>query len=187
MPAPYLELTGDEFLDRLIAPERGPGASSVASLTLAYAAGLVTMVARRSVGSWNDAAGVAAQAQALRRHAAQLVDPSAEVWAEALAALEAPDGDLETKLRRAADLPLEMGEVAADVATLAVLAAERGDGTYRADAITAAVLAEAAARIAENLVDVNLAVGRHDGRRDRARANAVAAGAAAARALASGS
>jgi len=186
MPPPYLELTADEFLDSLIAPEPGPGASSVAALTLAYAAGLVTMAARRSRGSWNAAAGVAAQAHALRRRAAQLVDPSAEAWASALAALSAHEADLEAKLRRSVELPLELGEVAADVASLAALAAERGDGTFRADAATAAVLAEAAARVAEKLVSVNLAVGRLDERRARARSNVAAAVAAAARALESG-
>jgi methenyltetrahydrofolate cyclohydrolase len=186
MPGPYLELTADEFLDHLIAPQRGPGASSVASLTLAYAAGLVTMVARRSRDSWDAAAGVAAQAHALRRRAAQLVDPSAEVWADALAALEAPGDELEAKLRRSAELPLQIGEVAADVASLALLVAERGNGTYRADAATAAVLAEAAARVAENLVAVNLAIGRADERLERARRNGAAAAAAAAKALESG-
>jgi formiminotetrahydrofolate cyclodeaminase len=100
--------------------------------------------------------------------------------------LSAHEGDLEAKLRRSVELPLELGEVAADVASLAALAAERGDGTFRADAATAAVLAEAAARVAEKLVSVNLAVGRLDERRARARSNVAAAVAAAARALESG-
>jgi formiminotetrahydrofolate cyclodeaminase len=186
MPGPYLELTSDELLDRLIAPEPGPGASSVAALTLAYAAGLVTMVARRSRGSWDGAAGAAAQAQSLRRRAAQLVDPSAEVWADALAALASPDGELEAKLLRSAELPLQIGEAAADVAQLALLVAERGDGTYRSDAAVAAVLAEAVARAAEKLVTINLAIGRDDERRDRAGTFAALARAATAKALEAG-
>jgi methenyltetrahydrofolate cyclohydrolase len=186
MPGPYLELTADEFLDRLAGPEAGPGGSAVAALTLAYAAALVTMVARRSQGSWDGAAGAAAQAQALRRRAAQLVDPSTEAWLDALAALRTPGEELEDKLRQSAELPAELAEVAADVARLALHVAERGDGTYRSDAASAAVLAEAAARVAEKLVTVNLAVGRDDELRDRARISADAARAAATKALDSG-
>jgi formiminotetrahydrofolate cyclodeaminase len=186
MPGPYLELTADEFLDRLAAPEPGPGGSAVAALTLAYAAGLVTMVARRSFESWDGAAGAAAQAQALRRRAAQLVDPSAEVWIEALAALEAKSPELEAKLRRSVELPLEIADVGADVARLAALVAERGDGTYRSDAASAAVLAEAAVRVAEKLVAVNLTIGRTDEMLQRARGSAETARAAAAKALDSG-
>jgi formiminotetrahydrofolate cyclodeaminase len=144
------------------------------------------MVARRSRESWKDAAGVAAQAQAFRRRAAQLVDPSAEVWTEALAALEARNDELEAKLLRAADVPVQIGEIAADVAALAQLVAERGEGTYRSDAAAAAVLADAAARIAEKLVAINLVLGRTDERRDRVRVSAANAAAAAARALDAG-
>jgi methenyltetrahydrofolate cyclohydrolase len=186
MPPPFLELTADEFLDSIAAPEPGPGAGAIAALTLAYAAALVTMAARRSRDSWKEAAGAAAQAQALRRRAAQLVDPAAEVWVDALAALEAPDDELEGKLRRSIELPLDMGAVAADIAALASLVAERGDGTYRSDVACAAVLAEAAARTAEKLVSVNLSLPRTDHRRDRARLSLEAAHAAAVRALDAG-
>ena len=173
-------------LEEIPSPEPGPGGSAVAALTLAYAAGLVTMVARRSRASWDGAAGAAAQAQALRRRAAQLVDPSADVWAEALAALESTSPELEGKLRRSAELPLQIAEVGADVARLAALVAERGDGTYRSDAASAAVLAEAAVRVAEKLVAVNLTTGRTDELRERAWASAETARAAAAKALDSG-
>jgi formiminotetrahydrofolate cyclodeaminase len=186
MPPPFLELTVDDFLDSIAASEPGPGAGAIATLTLAHAAALVKMAALRSRDSWKEAAGVAAQAQALRRRATQLVDPAAEVWADALAALKAPDGDLEAKLRRSIEVPLEIGTVAADVASLASLVAVRGDGTYRSDVACAALLAEAAARVAEKLVSVNLSLSRTDERRDRARASLDAAHAAAVRALDAG-
>jgi formiminotetrahydrofolate cyclodeaminase len=186
MPPPFLELTVDDFLDSIAAPERGPGGGAIAALTLAYAAALVKMAAQRSRDSWKDAAGAAAQAQALRRRAAQLVDPAAEVWADALEALKAPDGDLEAKLRRSIEVPLEIGAVAADVASLASLVAQRGDGTYRSDVACAAVLAEAAARAAEKLVNVNLSLSRIDERRDLAHVSLETAHAAAMRALEAG-
>ena len=67
--------------------------------------------------------------------------------------------------------------------SLAALAAELGDGTYRADAAAAAVLAAASAQAAAHLVAVNLTVKEGDRRLVRARASAEQAAAAAARAL----
>jgi formiminotetrahydrofolate cyclodeaminase len=186
MPPPFLELTADEFLDSIAAAEPGPGGGAVAALTLAHAAALVKMAAQRSRDSWKEAPGAAAQAQALRRRAAQLVDPAAEVWVDALEALKVPADDLEAKLRRSIEIPLEIGALAADVAALASLVARRGDGTYRSDVACAAVLAEAAARAAEKLVNVNLSLSRVDERRDRAQSSFQAARAAATRALESG-
>ena len=74
---------------------------------------------------------------------------------------------------------------AAEVAELAADLAARGNPTLRGDAATAALLAEAAARAAANLVAINLAEGMEDERLDRAHGLALAAGAAAKRALAS--
>jgi methenyltetrahydrofolate cyclohydrolase len=127
MPPPFLELTADEFLDSIAAAEPGPGGGAVAALTLAHAAALVKMAAQRSRDSWKEAPGAAAQAQALRRRAAQLVDPAAEVWVDALEALKVPADDLEAKLRRSIEIPLEIGALAADVAALASLVARRVD------------------------------------------------------------
>ena len=69
---------------------------------------------------------------------------------------EGRDGDLEDKLARAAEVPLWIAEAGADVAMLAALTAEMGEGTYRGDATAAAVLAHAGARAAANLVSLNL-------------------------------
>ena len=80
-------------------------------------------------------------------------------------------------------MPLEIAETAADTASLAALAAELGDGTYRSDAAAAAVLAAAGARAAAHLVAVNLTVQEGDVRLVRARASEQVAADAAARAL----
>jgi len=69
-----------------------------------------------------------------------------------------------------------------DVASLAAVVAERGDQALRADAVSAAVLAEGAARAAATLVEVNLGTTSSDGRVARARDLAGAAGASAQRA-----
>ena len=148
------------------------------------------MVARQSAGSWEDSAGVAAQALALQAKAAPLALADAEVWEQALQALEVAradetpsNGELEAKLDLSCVVPLEIAEAAADTASLAALAAELGDGTYRPDAAAAAVLAAAGARAAAHLVSVNLTVSDGDARLVRARESEQVAADAAARAL----
>jgi formiminotetrahydrofolate cyclodeaminase len=151
------------------------------------------MVARCSRDSWDDAAGVAAQAQAIRDRAVALAQTDGTAWEQALAALRdaraTAEGDarrdfkLEQKLERAAAAPLEIAELGADVAALAALAGERGDGTYRADASAAAAIAAGAARAAAHLVQVNLGVRAGDARLARARASEQAADDAVARLL----
>ena len=149
------------------------------------------MVARSSRDSWKDSGGVAAQATALLERIVPLVGTDAAAWEEALAALRGPgagDADerndtLERKLDLAAAVPIEIAEAAADAASLAALAAEFGEGTYRADAAVAAVLAAAGARAASHLVAINLGVREGDERLARVRRSEDAAAEAAARAL----
>jgi formiminotetrahydrofolate cyclodeaminase len=154
-------------------------------LTVAFAAGLVAMVAR-STDAWEDAQGVSAQALAVRDRAAALAASDAEAWEDALAALRradrgaGPGGDrgsfeLEQKLDLAAAIPLEIAELGAASAELAALAAERGNPAHRADAAAAAALAAGAARAAAHLVEVNLVVREGEDRLLRARRSEQAA------------
>jgi methenyltetrahydrofolate cyclohydrolase len=190
----YLDLRIDDFLDRLAEGGRAPGGGSAAALAVAFAAGLVAMVARCSRGSWDDATGVAAQSLAIRERAAQLARTDADAWQEASAALreagtnddaEGRDRVLEEKLGRAAAVPLEIAELGADAAALAALVGEYCEGAYRADAAAAAALASGGASAAAHLVQVNLTVQEGDERLKRARASEQAAAESAKRTLAS--
>jgi methenyltetrahydrofolate cyclohydrolase len=184
--ATYLGLSLDEFLSQLAAERRAPGGGSAAALTVALAGGLVAMVARSSRSSWADAGGVAAQAQALVERVLPLVQADALAWEQAAAALGetgAGDSALERKLEAAAAIPIRIAEAASDAASLAEVAAERGNGAYRADAVAAAVLAAAGAQAAAHLVAVNLAVREGDEGLARVRASEEAARDAARRAL----
>ena len=147
----------------------GPAGGSAAALAATMAAGLVRLVARVS-DDWADAPGVAAQASALGDRALALADDDHRVYALAMAQLSSPERDtaLGAALRRAAEVPLQIAETAADVAILASLAAEEGSETVRADAWAAAALAEAATVSAARLVHVNLATRREDPLRARA-------------------
>lgn len=176
----YLELSLDELLRSLAAGGRAPGGGSAAALAVALAASVAAMVARSSQSAWDEAAGVAAQALALRERAAALAEADAEAWEDALAALESAgeggdprrDFALAQRLSRAAEVPLEIAVLAADTAALAAAAADRGDGAYRADAAAAAALAAGAASAAAHLVQINLAVRQDDQRLARAQAAA---------------
>src|SRR4051812_50037237 len=93
------------------------------------------MAARLSPGSWTDAAGVAAQAEALRERALQLVDEDAEAYRLALEARAAADekarpGQRDWALGQitaaAAEPPLALVRLAADLAELCAAAGGRG-------------------------------------------------------------
>jgi formiminotetrahydrofolate cyclodeaminase len=142
------------------------------------------MAARRSVPTWADAPGMAAQAVELRDRLPPLAAEAAETWAAALTALASPDRPgLADRLDAAAATPLLIAETSADVAALGAAVADRCDETFRGDAVAATLLAAAAARAAAHLVEVNLTVGAADPRRRRAEAIARRAGEAASRVL----
>lgn len=171
--------------DVLAQPGPGPAGGSAAALATTMAAGLVRLVARVSA-DWEDAPGIAAQAAALGDRSLVLADDDHRAYAEALAQLEARDHDatLGKALRRAAQVPLEIAETAADVVALAALAAREGAEVVRADACAAATLAEAASAAAARLVHVNLSTRPDDELATRADLAARAAASAREQALA---
>jgi methenyltetrahydrofolate cyclohydrolase len=158
------------------------------------AAALLSMAARFSREHWDGAGGAVAQAEALRVRAAPLAREDAEAYEAVLQAMRTPK-DIEPEVRdtligetlsRAAEVPLRIAETAADVADLGAEVAENGNPNLRGDAAAAALLAEAATRVAANLVEINLATTEADERISRARRLATAAGAAAERAVSAG-
>jgi formiminotetrahydrofolate cyclodeaminase len=186
----YLDLPLRQFLDRMAAEEPTPAGGSAAAIAVAMASALIAKVAKVST-DWPDARAVVAQAERLSRRIAPLAQSDAEAYEEALAALHLPD-ELEPEVRsmalgqvlsRAAEIPLVIAEAGADVACLAAEVADRGAPDRRGDAIAAALIAEAAARAAANLVAVNLTVTPDDERLLRAEAVSNVASAAARDAL----
>jgi formiminotetrahydrofolate cyclodeaminase len=184
----------EDFLDSIAAETPAPGGGSVAAVVVEMAASLAAMAARFARQHWDGAGGALAQAEALRARAAPLAQEDAEAYEAVLTAMRMPR-DLEAEVRntligdtlsRAADAPLRIAETAADVAELGATLAEEGNPNLRGDAAAAAILSEAAARAAANLVEINLATTETDERIGRARELAHAARVAAERALAVG-
>ena len=185
-----LDLPVRELLERVTGETPTPGGGSIAALVAALAAGLAETVARAS-GEWAEARGLVVQAKALRERVEPLAQLDAEAYEEALVALRLPEtlepevrsDTIERTLSHAANVPLAIALIAADVADAAAAVAECGDASTCADASVAAVLAEGAAKSAAHLVAVNLTTSETDVRVVRARRAAQAAGDAAKRAL----
>jgi formiminotetrahydrofolate cyclodeaminase len=185
-----LDMRIEAFLEHLATEDPAPAAGSVAALAVAMAAGLSAKAARASP-DWPEAQSAVAQAERLRKRTAPLAQSDAEAYEEALAVLHLPD-QLEAEVRdmaigqvlaRAAEIPLVIAEAGADVASLAALIADRGAAARRAEAVVAALLAEAATRSAAHLVAVNLIVTPEDERVVKARAASEIASAACRNAL----
>ena len=188
------DFTGDSlaiFLDRIASEQAAPGGGAAAATAVAMAAGLVGMSARLSHDKLDDSAALAARADALRARAAPLAQADARAYGRVLEAYQMPKNEdprarreeIAKALSAAADIPLEVAEIAAEVASLGVGLAENGNANLKGDSIAATLLAEAGARSAAVLVAINLR-DNQDHRRERAEKLATSASAAARRAVA---
>ena len=148
------------FLDELASSAPTPGGGSASAYTGAMAAGLVSMVARLTVGKkkykdveermWE----IIEQAESLRAELTAAVDEDAQAFDAVMAAFKLPRGTDEEKdaraqtiqsaTQRAAEVPLATGKKAVEVMQLAVEAAELGNTNTITDAGTASAFARAA-------------------------------------------
>jgi formiminotetrahydrofolate cyclodeaminase len=186
----YLDLSVDELLIELASPSPAPGSGFAAAVAVAMGAATITMAARLSP-DWPEGRGAAAQAETLRKRVMELANRNAEAYASALAALKGKEEKYRTRdetmgdaLKRAADVPLEIGDAATAVAALAAEVAERGNPRFCADCAAAASLAVAAARASATLVEVNLGTTSEDERVRQAREQIADASASLEQALA---
>ncbi len=165
----FRHLSLDEFLSRVSVPEPAPAGGSVAAMTAALAASLCVKAARLSARTMNDSAELATRAGGLRDRAASLCEDDAIVYGEVVAAQRSGESSaLSSALSSAANVPLEVATVAAEIAEIAARLAAGGNESLIGDAVTAALLAVAAARSAATLVSINLASWPKDPRHDRA-------------------
>jgi formiminotetrahydrofolate cyclodeaminase len=172
-----------DFLDLVAARVPAPGGGGAAAVTGALAAALTAMAARFSSSQLPAAAGIAEQADRLRGRAAGLADLDATAYRAVLDAYALPRdggaGDRRQRIREAlhgaATVPLEIAEIAARVSGLAAEVAAGGNPNLRGDTVAAAHLAEASARSAAALVDINVSLGGLPAVLSRRAAAAVAA------------
>jgi glutamate formiminotransferase/formiminotetrahydrofolate cyclodeaminase len=169
----YKEWSIQAYLDKLAGADPEPGGGSVAALTGALGAGLVTMVTALTLGKDKYAAvqgdmnDIKAAAEKLRADLSTFITADAEAYAAVAAAMKMPrDTDPQKKERSkvlqaaligAATVPLKVAEAAVEVARLSLPAAEKGNPNAVSDAGVAVVLADAAAQSAALNVKINLA------------------------------
>jgi formiminotetrahydrofolate cyclodeaminase len=171
-PPDYLELPVGRFLDLVAAGESAPGGGSAVAVSVALAAGLSSMAALLSTKQLTDAAGLAQRAEDLRERVAPLARADATAYSRVLAAQrarEAPahDGQVRAALSEAADVPLAVAEVGAEVARIAARLASDGNPNLKGDALCAVLLADAGVRAAVRLVEINLTGEQSEDRRLR--------------------
>ena len=160
-PDPYLAGTLDAFLEQLAARTPAPGGGAAAAMTCAMAAGLVEMAT-----SFTSAKGlerVHERATALRHRVARLAYADGEAYGVVLEALHLPPSPdrqrrLDEAVAGAIACPMEMLRIASEVATLAADIAETGHRNLEGDALAGALLAEAAARSAATLTQLNVSM-----------------------------
>ena len=156
------------LLDAVGARTTAPGGGAVAGVVAALAGALTGMCARFSDGDQADLAG---RADELRARAASAAQSDLAVYAAYVRARRTGrDGEVAAALDETIRVPLEMAEVATELAELAGGLARSGNPNLRGDATAAVLMGSAAARVGAILVYENLAGTSSDPRLARAAA-----------------
>jgi len=160
------------FLDALASASPAPGGGSVAALSGALGAALVSMVCNLTLGKkrYNDVqeeiAGLLQQSERLRGKLTELLEADVQAYTQVSRAMQMlRDTDqqkaaraqaLEAALKAATDVPLQIAEACVDVMDLCRPAAEMGNVNAVSDAGVAVLMAEAGLRSAALNVLINL-------------------------------
>jgi formiminotetrahydrofolate cyclodeaminase len=191
------------LLEALASEAPAPAGGALAAIAAAGAAAMVEMAAsltlrhERYRAAWPKMEATRERAAALRRTLVEQVPADAAAYGAVLEALRLPQADETDRQVRAAALdrallaaavpPGRIVAAAAEVADLAAAVAERGNVNVVGDAMTAAVVGEAAGRAGAMLVEMDAGASRDPGSGAAlvaARAASVRAAAARTRALA---
>jgi formiminotetrahydrofolate cyclodeaminase len=183
-----------EFLRELAAPSPAPGAGGALATSVATAAALVQMTSRISAErggadlSDERLRRVAARAEELGAESAALGDADAAAYRAVIDAMHMDKNDptrgqaVSDALSAAAEPPLQICELALEVAELAAQVVAGGRDSVRGDAIAGVLLAEAGCCGAARLVEIDVespsdpraaAAGEHAARAAIARSQAL--------------
>lgn len=160
------------FLDELASNAPAPGGGSVAAISGALGAALVSMVCNLTLGKksyeevQDDIDELLSQSEALRQKLTGLLEEDVKAYTGYSIAAKMPRGTDEEKAERskamqaalkvATDVPLSIAEAAVEVMDLCMPAAEKGNKWAVSDAGVAVLMAEAALRSAALNVLINL-------------------------------
>ncbi len=167
-----IDETVTEFLDALASSAPAPGGGSVAALSGAMGAALVSMVCNLTLGKkryadvQDDIQALIEQSEALRQELTDLLQADVEAFTGVSLAYKMPRGTPEEKASRTAAIqealkkatmpPIKVAEACVKVLDLCTPAAEKGSRNAVSDAGVAALMAEAGLRSAALNVLINL-------------------------------
>ncbi|TME67167.1 MAG: cyclodeaminase/cyclohydrolase family protein [Chloroflexi bacterium] len=162
----------DHLLAEIASAAPAPASGSAAAAVVATAAALLQKVALRSKGRWTGATAAHDRAEAIMVRAEELIELDTLAYLEFVEATRL-GGNAEAARLKTIEVPADIVGYAAAVIDLARELEANGNPNLRADAVAAAILAEAAAMTAAMLVEVNESAGRgaargRAGDRDRA-------------------
>lgn len=166
------DLTIKEFLAELSSDLHAPGGGSAAALSGALGSGLVTMVARLTVGrdkyreSWPEMSRVRDEGKLLQARFLDLMHDDTKAFNTFMEALKLPKETVEEKeirkemmqnaMKMATEVPLQTLSECARLMHLAASAVREGNPNTLTDAATAAQFARAGAESAAYNVNINL-------------------------------
>jgi formiminotetrahydrofolate cyclodeaminase len=189
-----LEKPVTTFMDELASNAPAPGGGSVAALSGAMGAALVSMVCNLTIGKKKyaeveeDIQGILGQSEELRLQLQGLVADDIEVYTNVIAAYRLPRGTEEEKaartaaiqeaLKKAEAVPMRVAEACVEVMDLCRPAGDKGNINAVSDAGVAVLMAEAGLRSAALNVLINLGAIRDEAfvAAERAKLDALLAG-----------
>lgn len=174
----FSEHTLSQFNQELASSSAAPGGGSAAALAGALGISLVAMVARLTVGRKNYAdvdtefQAMIPRAEALRAELMSLMQQDSDAYTLVMNAYQLPRSNeaeqvaraemIQVALRHAADIPLRVAGLCAEVLKLCAIAAATGNKNAASDAGAGACLAEAGLQAALLNVEINLGLIRDE-------------------------
>jgi formiminotetrahydrofolate cyclodeaminase len=160
------------FLDDLASNSPAPGGGSVAALSGALGAALVSMVCNLTIGKegyeevQDEVLEILQKSEELRKHLTDLIDKDTEAFNAVMTALKIPKETeeqkqhrqqvMQTAFKHAADVPLETARTCVQVIDIARVIAEKGNKKSISDAAVSVLIAQAGVQSAMFNVRTNL-------------------------------
>jgi len=165
--------TLNQFLEELASSAPVPGGGSGSALAGALSAGLLSMVCNLTIGkkgyesAQEDMQRILARSEEIRLTLPRLLQADTEVYSQVMAASRMPrktdeekaarDAAMQKALQAAAEIPLQIAALCAEIVDLCLPAAQQGNKWAVSDAGVGVLLAEASMRGALLNVEINLA------------------------------
>ncbi len=153
----------EKFLDELASKSPAPGGGSVAALSGALSAALVSMVCRLTIGKKKyskvqiEIKKILKLSEKLRKDLIKLIDKDAQAYNQVVKAFKlSGKPDIEKALKQAVEVPLETAENCKKVLELAIRVAKIGSKFALSDAKVAKLLAQTGIKAAILNVKINL-------------------------------